>query len=197
MATENLKKRTRDDRNDSDDTANVDKDNEVIKGGKRNNHQRKMDMAKRGLKSLSMAVALPLSLTLLNIYFNGSSDRYVRQEKPFWFPSLLVLHTASLASTFLMGLSSWLVWAEGGFHKKPTVLYLCLAQLGLSLAWDPIVFRLGAYWAGLVVSTALSGSLVWYCRVVEEVNPIAGDLMKPCVAWAALLSLVNLKLVFS
>lgn len=197
MATENLKKRTRDDRNDSDDTANVDKDNEVIKGGKRNNHQRKMDMAKRGLKSLSMAVALPLSLTLLNIYFNGSSDRYVRQEKPFWFPSLLVLHTASLASTFLMGLSSWLVWAEGGFHKKPTVLYLCLAQLGLSLAWDSIVFRLGAYWAGLVVSTALSGSLVWYCRMVEEVNPIAGDLMKPCVAWAALLSLVNLKLVFS
>lgn len=196
MATENLKQRTRDDRNDSDDTATVDKDYEVIEGGKPNN-KKKMDMAKRGLKSLSAAVALPLSLTLLNIYFNGSSDRYVRQEKPFWFPSLLVLHTACMASTFLTGLSSWLVWAEGGFHKKPTALYLCLAQLGLSLAWDPIVFRLGAYWAGLVVSSALSGSLVWYCRMVEDVNPIASDLIKPCVAWAALLSLVNLKLVFT
>ncbi|KAJ4727654.1 translocator protein-like [Melia azedarach] len=190
MATENLKQRVRDDHHDFD-TANVDKNDD------RPGRQDKKTMAKRGLRSLSIAVALPLSLTLLDIYFFGSSDRYAKQEKSFWFPSLLVLHTACVASTFLMSLSAWLVWAEGGFHKNPTALYLYLAQMGLSLAWDPIVFHLEAHWVGLVLSLATVGALVGCSRVFKEVNPTASDMVKPCLARAALLTLVNLKLVYS
>lgn len=112
-------------------------------------------MAKRGLCSLGLALALPLSLTLLNISYFGSSG------EPLWSPPLWALHLAFLGSAFLVGLSAWLVWAEGGFQRNPTALLLYLGQIALGLTWDPIVFRAGASRVGLLVlCVALSGASV-------------------------------------
>lgn len=162
----------------------------------RTRREKRMAMAKRGIRSLAIAVALPLSLNLINICLLGSSNGYGTVSKPFWFLPMWVLHFTCLASSFLMGLSAWLVWVEGGFHNEPTTLSLYMAQLGLSLAWNPIVFRMGATWIGLVVCLAMYGALVGCSRHFKEVNPIAGDLVKPCLAWATILAIVNLKLVF-
>ncbi|KAL9384995.1 hypothetical protein Peur_022005 [Populus x canadensis] len=74
----------------------------------------------------------------------GYGTRTGSISMPFWFPPPWALHLTCMTSSFLMGLSAWLVWAEGGFHRNPAALYLYLAQLGLSLAWDPIVFRMAA-----------------------------------------------------
>ncbi|KAL5795582.1 hypothetical protein ACOSQ2_000402 [Xanthoceras sorbifolium] len=189
MASENLKQRIRDD----DPKTETETTNSSYNSSKRD---RRMKMAKRGLRSLVIAVAFPVSLTLFNIYLFGSSRSYNSLKKPFWLPPLWLVHTACLVSSFLMGVSAWLVWAEGGFHKKPTALSLYLAALGLSLVWDPVVFRMGANWVGLVLCLGMFGNLVGCSRVFKEVNPIAGDLIKPCMAWAALLSIVNLELLF-
>ncbi|XP_019164203.1 PREDICTED: translocator protein homolog [Ipomoea nil] len=152
--------------------------------------------AKRGLRSLGIAVAFPLSLTLLDITLFGSSQQYRAMEKPFWVPRLWALHLACLGSAFLMGLSAWLVWAEGGFHRYPTAMLLYLCQLALSLAWDPVVFKAGATRAGLVLCVGLLGALVGCSRSFKNVNPIAGDLVKPCLGWALLLSATNFKLAY-
>ncbi|XP_065846921.1 translocator protein homolog [Euphorbia lathyris] len=163
---------------------------------------KRMGMAKRGMKSLGVALSLPLSLTLLNIYFFGSGTsndnnaRYTALAKPFWFPPIWALHLTCLASSFLMALSAWLVWAEGGFHKKPTALSFYLAQLALGCIWDPIVFRIGASWVGLVVCLAMFGALLACSHLFKQLNPIAGDLVKPCLAWAVFLTILNVKLVF-
>lgn len=95
-----------------------------------------------------------------------------------------------------MGLSAWLVWAEGGFHRDPTAAVLYLGQLVLSLAWDPIFFKMGATWVGLVVCFGLVGDLVACSRRFGRVNPIAGDLVKLCLVWAGLLSFVNIYFLF-
>lgn len=95
-----------------------------------------------------------------------------------------------------MGLSAWLVWAEGGFHKNPVALSVYLAQLVLGLLWDPIVFGAGAPWVGMVVCIGMFVALVGCSKVFQDVNPTAGDLMKPCLAWVAFLAVVNLKLVY-
>lgn len=95
-----------------------------------------------------------------------------------------------------MGLSAWFVWVEGGFHVKPTALSLYLGYLGLSMAWHPTVLWMGASWAGLLVSLAMVGTLVGCSRDFRKVNPIAGNSVMPCLAWAAFLATVNLKLVF-
>ena len=87
-------------------------------------------------------------------------------SKPFWFPPVWALHFTYLASSFLMGLSACLVWAEGGFYKKPAALSLYLAQLGLSLIWDPIVFSHGCY---------LGVGLVWLCACLC-LEPLLGAL---------------------
>ncbi|GMI98823.1 TSPO(outer membrane tryptophan-rich sensory protein)-related [Hibiscus trionum] len=162
----------------------------------RNRREKRMEMAKRGLRSLVISVSLPLSLTLLKIYLSGSGHGYGTQPKPFWFPPLWLLHTACLAESFVMGLSAWFVWVDSGFHVKPTTFALYSAYLGLSLAWLPTVFRMGASWLGLLESSALVATLVGCSRDFGKVNPIAGNLVMPCLAWSAFLSVVNLKLVF-
>ncbi|KAK9945648.1 hypothetical protein M0R45_011152 [Rubus argutus] len=161
----------------------------------KNNYRSKRDMAKRGLRSLAVAISLPVALHLLTLYL-GSTDSYRTSSKPFWFPPLWALRLTCLASSFLMGLSAWLVWAEGGFHKNPVALPVYLAQLVLGLLWDPIVFGAGAPWVGMVVCMGMFAALVGCSKVFQDVNPTAGDLIKPCLAWVAFLAVVNLKLVY-
>ncbi|KAL8548625.1 hypothetical protein ACS0TY_007784 [Phlomoides rotata] len=151
--------------------------------------------ARRGLRSLSLAVAFPFSLTLLDIFLFGSTTRYRTLHKPFYFPPLWALHLACLTTAFLSGLSSWLVWAEGGFHRQPMALALYLAQLALSLVWYPVVFGAGAIRIGLVLCGVLFGVLLGCTRMFTNMNPIAGDLVKPCLAWALLLAVANFRLV--
>ncbi|KAJ8898623.1 hypothetical protein K2173_004236 [Erythroxylum novogranatense] len=191
-SSQNIRQRPREtDDGTTTDTTTMNRSHSV-----RTRRDKRMAMAKRGVRSLAIAVAVPLSLTMANIYVFGSSNAaYGAVSRPFWFPPLWVLHMTCMATTFLMSLSAWLVWAEGGFHKKPTAFTLYLAQLGLSLAWYPIAFWIGASWLGLVACLAMFGALVGCSRQFKEVNPIAGDLVKPGLAWAAFLAIVNLKLV--
>ncbi|XP_027117308.2 translocator protein homolog [Coffea arabica] len=191
MASQELKHRTRDE--EAEEEIQPPKDTGTT--ATRRHQKKRTAMAKRGLRSLGLALALPLSLTLLDISLFGSSLQYATMKKPFWSPPLWALHSACLASAFLMGLSAWLVWAEGGFHRNPTALLLYLGQLSLSLAWDPIVFQAGASRMGLVLCVALFGALVGCARIFRTMNPLAADLVKPCLLWALILSLANIVLV--
>ncbi|KZV54359.1 translocator protein, partial [Dorcoceras hygrometricum] len=149
--------------------------------------------AARGLRSLSVAIFLPLSLTVLDIFLFGSSNRLRTMR---YFPPMWALHSACLVATFLSGLSAWIVWADGGFHSQPGSLILYSGQIALGLGWYPIVFGAGATRVGLVLSAALFGSMIRCSRIFKNVNPIAGDLFKPCLLWGMLLAAVNIRLVY-
>ncbi|XP_054819401.1 translocator protein homolog [Prosopis cineraria] len=193
MASQDLKQRFKD---DAKAPAAVDGKSKM--GGKISN--RRMAMAKRGLRSLTIAVTLPLSLSLLSAYLGSGKSRAsvdpVADTKPFWFPPMWALHLTCPASCFLMGLAAWMVWADGGFHRHPNALLFYLAQLLLTLLWDPLVFGAGATRIGLILCFGMFAAMVGCYRLFGQVNPISGDLIKPCLAWTAFLSLVNLKLVF-
>ncbi|CAJ2632034.1 unnamed protein product [Trifolium pratense] len=160
-------------------------------------------MAKRGLRSLIIAVSFPLSITLLSIYISSSftSSNHINlvitsSKKPFWFPPSWALHLMLPASSFLMGLSAWMVWADGGFHRNPTAFLLYLLQLIFTVLWDPFVFGVGSTSFGLLICFGIFGSIFGCMRLFEQVNPVASTLIKPCLACIAFLSIVNLKLVF-
>lgn len=193
METQNLKQRIKDEQPSAtvagDDVSDRNPD---TTSGRRESRK---SMAKRGLRSLGVAVSTPTLLTLINIYFFGTNDIYKMSNKPNWVPPIWTLHMACLGSAFLMGLCGWIVWAEGGFHRKPRALPLYLGQFGLSLVWDPLVFKMGANWAGLVVALGILWALFQCYRVFRQVNQIAGDLVLPCLAWAGFLAFVNLKLL--
>ncbi|PWA48798.1 TspO/MBR-related protein [Artemisia annua] len=89
----------------------------------------------------------------------------------------------------------WLVWAEGGFHENPSAMGSYLAQLGLSLLWDPIFFKMNAAKVGLFVCLAQIAAMFNCYRMFGKVNRTAGDLVKLCMVWCGLLTLVNLYFV--
>ncbi|KAF5206527.1 Translocator protein-like protein [Thalictrum thalictroides] len=199
MASQTLTQRTTTKDDPTTTTTNTNNNNNNLRsssdgGGARD---KQMAMAKRGLRSLGIAIATPVLLTLITIFLFGSGENYhnVEKNKPLWYPPLWGLHLACVISSILMGLSTWLVWADGGFHKQPSVVPLYLGQLLLSLSWDPIVLKMGASWIGLIICVGLFATLVGCSNRFRQVSPIAADLLKPCLAWAAYLTFVNYKLI--
>lgn len=188
MASNNLKHRL----TPHPDTAANDKG---MIGDKR---QKRKVMAKRGLKSLAIAVTLPFSLTVLSACIGSSiaGDHSLSTRSPFWFPPSWALHFTCPSISFLMGLAAWMVWAEGGFHRNPMALLFYFTQLLFAVLWDPLVFAAGATRLSLMLCLVLFVSQYGCMRVFRSVNPIAADLIKPCLAWVAFLSIVNLKLLF-
>ncbi|KAI4349645.1 hypothetical protein L6164_010209 [Bauhinia variegata] len=77
------------------------------------------------------------------------------------------------ASSFLMGLSAWLVWAGGGFRTNPASLGLDLAQLALTL------FGVGATRVGLMVCLGILGTQIGCFRKFKRMNPLVGNLISP------------------
>ncbi|KAH7678720.1 benzodiazapine receptor protein [Dioscorea alata] len=159
------------------------------------NSGKKMAMARRGLKSLAIAISFPLALTTIVLLFTTSSSSQTHSSRPFWYPPEWAFHLATVSCSSLMGLSSWLAWAEGGFHRLLEALPLYLAQLVFGLAWGPLLFGKGSPKAALVVAVGLVGALGGCVRCFRRVNPIAADLVKPCLAWAVFLALFSYQLV--
>ncbi|KAG2309745.1 hypothetical protein Bca52824_029496 [Brassica carinata] len=155
----------------------------------------KRAMAKRGLKSLTVAVAAPVLVMLFETYFLGGYGNRARSSS--WIPPPWVLHATRLISSGLMGLAAWLVWVDGGFHKKPNALYLYLAQFTLCLLWGPVTFLLGSGLAGFVVWLGQSAALFGCYKAFNEISPVAGNLVKLCLAFAAFVAAVNVKLAIA
>ncbi|KAK9733654.1 hypothetical protein RND81_04G082000 [Saponaria officinalis] len=196
MDTQNLTHRTTP-TTDDDDTAAVRTNTVDDVDENKETRRPKTVLANRGLKTMGIAITLPILLTLTNIYFFGSNNNYRLTSRPTWVPPIWALHAACLGSAGLMGLSGWMVWAEGGFHRKPGMMGLYLGQLGLGLVWDPVVFGMRANGVGLMVGLGVCYAL-WRCyRSFREVNKTAADLVLPCLGWAGLLAFVNLKFLLT
>lgn len=156
----------------------------------------KTSNAKGSLWSLLMVLVAPPSLSLTIIYLFGSGRRYRALAKPSWFPSLTIIHLGSVGSTFLMSLAAWLVWTNDGFHVDSDALPLYIAQISLSMVWDPLVLRIGAAWLGFLFSMLNLGTLLACYWAFGKVNPLSKKFVKPCLTWVAYLTLVTFDLMF-
>ncbi|KAL9668768.1 hypothetical protein QQ045_006308 [Rhodiola kirilowii] len=169
-------------------TSDVDNDSKI----RRDSNSTKIALAKRGLKSLALSLAIPVSLNLLSIAMFGSGQNYKSLTK--WVPPLWPLHMVSLLNSLFMSLSAWLFWADGGFHKRPRAFYMYAAGIVMNIFWDPIVLGFGASRVGLGVCVGLISALIGCYRQFNGVNPAAGHLVKPCFGLVGVLALVNLRL---
>uniref|UniRef100_A0A0E0KYK8 Uncharacterized protein n=1 Tax=Oryza punctata TaxID=4537 RepID=A0A0E0KYK8_ORYPU len=149
---------------------------------------RKAGRAKRGLRSLAAAVSLSVALTAASFYGSGSSSASAAK--------VTIARAGSVAAEAVMALAAWMVWAEGGLHRRPgATLAPFMAQLVAALAWAPLALGLAAPVAGLACCAAMAAGAVACARGFGGVNPVAGDLAKPCVAWAVLLAVINYKMM--
>ncbi|OEL14063.1 hypothetical protein BAE44_0024919 [Dichanthelium oligosanthes] len=152
--------------------------------------------SRRGLRSLAAAVSLSAALTALSFFLAASSGQHPAPSNKASASTVAIVRAGSVASEAVLALAAWMAWAEGGLHARPAATLLpYAAQLCASLAWAPLVLGHGAARAGLACCAAMAAGAVACARGFGAVNPVAGDLAKPAVAWALLLAVVNYKML--
>lgn len=150
----------------------------------------------KGLKSLLIAVSVPLLLGVLDaFFFNPNQPFYQQLKKPFWNPPGWLFGLAWSLLYPTMGLASWLVWVEGGWKRQQHALGLYLLQLTLNLLWPAIFFGLHNLSLALIDIVALVIVLAVCINAFTPVNHVAGNLLKPYLAWVAFATLLNFSLL--
>ncbi|KAJ4768153.1 Translocator protein like [Rhynchospora pubera] len=159
------------------------------------NKDRKIAKAKRGLRTLAVALAIPVAFSAASACISGTTAPSQPDSKSSLQLPILAFHLGNIATAALTSLAAWLFWAKGGFHRRPTDLLFYLVQLLLLLMWGPAVFRLGNARLGVAVAVAMSVSLFGCARCFRRVNPSAGDIVVPCLAWALFLAMFSYKVM--
>lgn len=152
-------------------------------------------MSKPGVKSLVIAVGIPLVLGSVNALFNSPFSKWFSDlKKPWWEPPGPIFGGAWSVLYPLMGLASWLVWAEGGFHKQTGPLTLYVTQLFLNLLWPMLFFGSKKLGLALFDIILLDGVLAATISAFQPVNHVAANLLKPYLAWVLFATCLNFNL---
>uniref|UniRef100_A0A7N0U855 Translocator protein homolog n=1 Tax=Kalanchoe fedtschenkoi TaxID=63787 RepID=A0A7N0U855_KALFE len=152
----------------------------------------------RALKSLTFSILVPFLLTSASIWFFGSTAQaYNSPARSLYFPPLWLVHLAQLASSALMGFAAWFVWVDGGFGRSSSgdAAALYASHVALCVTWDPLVLAVGAVPVGFIFCVVNFGTVVAVYGEFRKVNRVAGQLVRPCMAWMAVLTLVTFKLI--
>ncbi|CAL4895664.1 unnamed protein product [Urochloa decumbens] len=152
--------------------------------------------ARRGLRSLAAAVSLSAGLVAASFFLAGSPSAAGDQKAAPAATTVAIVRAGSVAAEAVLAVAAWMAWAEGGLHARPSATLLpYAARLCAALAWAPLVLGHGAARAGLACCAAMAAGAVACARGFGAVNPVAGDIAKPAVAWAVLLAVVNYKML--
>ena len=168
----------------------------------------------KGLRSLGIAVTIPLFLGLLIVYVIKSSepDRQsgvttsgsekdedvdmmkLNMNMPMWHPPSWVFGCAWSLFFPFMGFASWLVWTEGGWRQQGVALGLYQLQLVLSLVWIYLFFGLLDIPLAMADIFALALVLIVCLRMFSSAHYIAGNIIKPYLAWVLFAAVLNYKM---
>lgn len=119
---------------------------------------------------------------------------YASLAKPSWNPPNYLFGPVWSVLYVLMAAAAWLVWRKAGFSGARVALILFVVQLAFNALWsylffgqhrpDMAFFDIVALWVSIVIVAAL----FW------RVDPIAGGLMVPYIAWVSFASYLNVTL---
>ncbi|KAJ3084386.1 hypothetical protein HK102_000685 [Quaeritorhiza haematococci] len=89
-----------------------------------------------------------------------------------------------------MGYASYLVYKEADLRPAlegdvKTALTLYAVKLGLNFAWTPVFFGLNQLGLATVTIGGLLGTLLATTKTFWQINPLAGKLMLPYIAWVS------------
>ncbi|KAG0619004.1 hypothetical protein M758_4G108900 [Ceratodon purpureus] len=142
--------------------------------------------------SLALAVAFPVAVGFSGSSFGGGdTDWYRSLNKPPWTPPGWVFPIMWTTLYILMGVSSWLVWKEGGFAVQGYPLGAYIFQLVLNFCWTPLFFGLHRTGYALVEIVILWLAIAVTIYLFLPVNPIAAYLLVPYIAWVTVATSLN------
>ena len=119
---------------------------------------------------------------------------YASLAKPSWNPPNYLFGPVWSVLYVLMAVAAWLVWRKAGFSGAGPALILFVVQLALNSLWSYLFF--GQHWPDLAFFdiVALWVSIVIVAALFWRVDPIAGGLMVPYIAWVSFASYLNVTL---
>lgn len=149
----------------------------------------------KGMKSLVIAISVPLILGVLDSFFFSPNQTFYKElKKPFWNPPGWLFGFAWSLLYPTMGLASWLVWVEGGWRRQTFALSLYAVQLTLNLLWPAIFFGYHKLGFALADIVALWVVLIACIITFAPINHVAANLFKPYLAWVTFATALNYSL---
>ena len=116
---------------------------------------------------------------------------YASLVKPSWNPPISIFGPVWSVLYVLMAVAAWLVWRKAGFSGAGPALTLFVVQLALNALWSFLFFgqhRPDLAFADIVILwMAILAVAVLFWRV----DPVAGGLMVPYIAWVGFASYLN------
>jgi len=143
--------------------------------------------------ALLLAVAIPVAVGFIGtaVGGGGDSDWYRQLNKPSWTPPDWVFPVMWTTLYILMGVSSWLVWKQGGFSQQSYPLGAYCFQLALNFMWTPIFFGMKRPDFAFVEIVILWLAIAVTIYLFWPVNAIASMLLLPYILWVTVATALN------
>ncbi len=141
---------------------------------------------------VSLVVSLIACFTAAFVGSRWLPDEWFKKlNKPSWNPPNWLFAPVWTILYALMAIAAWRVWEQAGLSAAP-LLALFIVQLIMNAAWTWLFFgrhRLDRAYADIVVLWILiAATLIGFWQV----NPLAGLLLAPYLAWVTFASFLNL-----
>eukprot|EP00879_Flechtneria_rotunda_P000910 GHRR01001038.1.p1 GENE.GHRR01001038.1~~GHRR01001038.1.p1 ORF type:complete len:192 (+),score=61.10 GHRR01001038.1:156-731(+) len=141
---------------------------------------------------LMLSVGVPLALgnvvglATMPAVFNWYIPKL---RKPSWAPPAPIFGQTWAVLYGVMGYASYLVGKQIGFKSYPLGVYA--VQLAINLAWQPLFFLLKRPGVAQIDNAALFGAVAYTTYEFWKVNPTAGQLMLPYLAFVGYANALN------
>ncbi|KAH6924502.1 hypothetical protein HPB50_018965 [Hyalomma asiaticum] len=145
---------------------------------------------------------VPVGITLIPTIGGAFCSHYLRREqrhwyenlrKPVWCPPQWVFFPMFNACYASMGLASYMVYAQQGYHGSSRLaLQMYGTQLALAWFWVPLLFggrRLGLALMDSVLLVGFSGATLW---CFAPISAGAAAIFVPSFLWSVYLMLTSL-----
>ena len=112
-------------------------------------------------------------------------------DKPFFSPPSWLFGPVWTVLYFLIALSGWLVWRQGGFSGARVAMLLFFGQLALNFLWSVIFFGLQAPGLALVEIVILWINILLAALAFRPLSRLAAVLLLPYLAWVTFATVLN------
>ena len=114
--------------------------------------------------------------------------------KPGFTPPGWVFGPVWITLYLMMGIALYLIWntpVEKFPGKIKPAIVLFAVQLVLNVLWSFCFFYLRSPLYGMIEIILLLGAIVWTTWLFFRINPVAGYLMVPYIAWVSFAAFLN------
>lgn len=120
-----------------------------------------------------------------------AAEFYGQLTQPSWAPPSSVFGPVWSVLYALMGIAAWLVWRDGGWPARRSVLTLFVAQLAVNALWSWLFFAwhrgAGAFADIVLLWLLIVATVIGFWRV----RALAGVLLLPYLVWVSFASALN------